>query len=115
MPSPNAAAASPNSEVSNSWKVSKNVTAANQRVPWPLAEFGGQVLIRQLAAVAEVAECGRGSDVLRRCEQVLSYLASFGDAGLAGQVVEALIEGPHDALDAQSINPGQSVGHVKIL
>ena len=70
---------------------------------------------RQLAAAAEVAERLRGADVAGAGEEVLPHLAARLDPGSARQVVEALVERPDDALDAQSVEPADAVLGFRVL
>ena len=101
MPSPNAKAASLNNEVSTNRPPKRNIEAAIQ---------DGRGSSPYSAERYSAANCR-----LCRGEQVLSDLSAFGDAGPARQIVEALIERPHGALDAQPVYPGDGLGHVRIL
>ena len=53
-----------------------------------VAELGGQVLVREPAAGAEVAERLGGADIVGGREQALANLATLGDPRLGRQVVK---------------------------
>ena len=80
-------------------------------MPRPVAELDGEVGGGELRGGADVLQGGCRAGVLRSAEQILADLTPMRDARRARNVVEALIERPHDALDAQAVNPGQPMGH----
>ena len=113
IPLAKAFAASAKNEVASNGTARKKSPAATQewRGPDPNA---AKVLLCELGAAPQVLQRLGGADIPGTGEEVLPHLPAGLDAPSARKVVEALVERPDHAFDAQSIDPGHGV-HVRLL